>query len=122
MREAAARAAEELIEHMAAQPLRTDLLLNVNFPDLPYDDIGQWEVTRLGHRHKSEAAVKMLDPKQRTVYWVGPVGAGQDAGPGTDFHAIEQGSISITPLQVDLTRHNMLNDLRQWIGRINSQE
>ncbi|MBI2970441.1 MAG: 5'/3'-nucleotidase SurE [Gammaproteobacteria bacterium] len=114
--ESAARATVELVERMLAKPLRTDLLLNINFPDRPYDSIGRWEVTRLGYRHKSEAAIKMLDPKQRTVYWVGPVGAGQDAGPGTDFHAVGQGNISVTPLQVDLTRHGMLNDLSDWIG------
>ncbi|MGH8245612.1 MAG: 5'/3'-nucleotidase SurE [Gammaproteobacteria bacterium] len=114
--QSAARAAVEFVERMLAQPMRADVLLNVNFPDRPYDSIGCWEITRLGHRHKSEPAMKMFDPKQRPVYWVGPVGPGQDAGPGTDFNAIAAGKISVTPLQVDLTRHSMLKELRDWVG------
>jgi 5'-nucleotidase len=109
--EAAARATVELVRLLIANPAPRDLLLNVNFPDLPYDRYAGWEVTRLGHRHKSEPAVRMQDPKRRTVYWVGPVGPGQDAGPGTDFHAVARDSISVTPLQVDLTRHTALSSL-----------
>lgn len=114
--ESAASAAVEFVERMLAQPMRADVLLNVNFPDRPYASFGRWEITRLGYRHKSEPAMKMFDPKQRPVYWVGPVGPGQDAGPGTDFYAIGEGNISVTPLQVDLTRHSMLKDLTEWLG------
>jgi 5'-nucleotidase len=109
--ESAARAAVELVQLLMRRQGRHDLLLNVNIPDLPYRDYTGWEVTRLGHRHKSEPAVRMQDPKRRTVYWVGPVGSGQDAGPGTDFHAIARGAVSVTPLQVDLTRHAVLPSL-----------
>jgi len=94
-------------------------LLNVNFPDVPYSEYAGWEVTRLGHRHKSAPAVPMLDPKRRTVYWVGPVGAGQDAGPGTDFHAVAGNFISVTPMQVDLTRHGLLAPLSELISGLN---
>ena len=109
--EAAAQATVELVQLLMRNPERQDLLLNINFPDVPYTQYAGWEVTRLGHRHKSEPAVRMLDPKRRTVYWVGPVGSGQDAGPGTDFHAVARRVISVTPLQVDLTRHGLLAPL-----------
>jgi 5'-nucleotidase len=119
---AAARAAADFVEHMLAEPPQADLLLNVNIPDVPYQRLGAWDITRLGHRHRSEPALKMQDPKHRTVYWVGPSGAGQDAGPGTDFDAIRQGRISVTPLQVDLTRHSVLPELRRWIVGLNSDD
>ncbi|MBI1733355.1 MAG: 5'/3'-nucleotidase SurE [Gammaproteobacteria bacterium] len=114
--EAAARATVDLVQLLLRNPDRQDLLLNVNFPDVPYGEYAGWEVTRLGHRHKSEPAVRMQDPKRRTVYWVGPVGAGQDAGPGTDFHAVGRCAISVTPLQVDLTRHTALPPLAELLG------
>lgn len=120
--DAAIRAAVAFIRMMLDRPLGPELLLNVNFPDAPYEKYGCWEVTRLGHRHKSEPAVKMQDPKKRTVYWVGPPGSGQDAGPGTDFHAIARNNISITPLQVDLTRHGVLEDVSRWISAMKINE
>jgi 5'-nucleotidase len=92
-----------------------DLLLNINIPDLPQGRLLKWEVTRLGKRHKSEASVKMFDPKGRQVYWIGPAGPGNDVGPGTDFHAIRNGNISVTPLQFDLTRYDVLEDVSGWI-------
>lgn len=112
----AARAAASLLSRLQAKPLPSDTILNVNVPDLPYAELAGFRITRLGHRHRSEAVVPQLDPKGRQVYWVGPAGAGQDAGPGTDFHAIEHGFVSITPLQVDLTRHATLDDLRDWLN------
>jgi len=73
------------------------------------------QATRLGHRHKSEPVVRMQDPRGRTVYWVGPAGSEQDAGPGTDFHAVRAGYVSITPLDVDLTRYEALEPLAGWL-------
>ncbi len=84
------------------------MILNVNVPDLPYETLQGFEVTRLGHRHRAKPAVRGLDPRGREIYWVGAAGAGQDAGPGTDFHAVANGFVSVTPLQVDLTRHAAL--------------
>ncbi|MFQ5660487.1 MAG: 5'/3'-nucleotidase SurE [Gammaproteobacteria bacterium] len=118
----AIRITVRLIETMLTRPLQPDLLLNINIPDIPYDELGNLEVTRLGYRHRSEPAVKMIDPKGHPVYWVGPVGPGQDAGPGTDFYAINQGNISITPLQFDLTRHGILGDVTQWVSDIEGNE
>ncbi|MBI2994893.1 MAG: 5'/3'-nucleotidase SurE [Gammaproteobacteria bacterium] len=116
--DAAVRATINLVKAMIDRPLDPDLLLNINFPDVPFEQYGRWEVTRLGHRHKSEPAMKMQDPKKRTVYWVGPPGPGQDAGPGTDFHAVARNNISVTPLQVDLTRHSALDHLSRWLDSV----
>lgn len=120
--EAAAEATLVLVRHLLRNPGRGDLLLNVNFPDQPRSRHAEWEVTRLGHRHKSEPAVRMQDPKGRDVYWVGSVGTGQDAGPGTDFHAVGRGVISVTPLQVDLTRHAILAPLREFMNGMTDAE
>lgn len=104
----------EMLETMQRDPLPSETLLNVNVPDVPSDRLGAWEVTRLGHRHRAEPAVEARDPRNRRIFWVGSVGAGLDAGPGTDFHAIEEGRVSITPLQVDLTRYRQMAPLSLW--------
>jgi len=114
--DSAVKISVHIIRELLSRPIETGLLLNINIPDLPYERLGRMEVTRLGNRHRSEPAVRMKDPKNRDIYWVGPVGPGADAGPGTDFHAIKQGNISITPLQFDLTRHGVLNDLKDWLS------
>ena len=114
--DSAVKVSLRIIQGLMSRPVDTGLLLNVNIPDLPYERLGPMEVTRLGSRHRSEPAVKMKDPKNRDVYWVGPVGPGADAGPGTDFYAIRNGRVSITPLQFDLTRHGVLNDLEHWLA------
>jgi 5'-nucleotidase len=113
--ETAARIAAELVMRVQRQPLHTATILNVNVPDIPYEQLRGYQVTRLGYRHRSEKIVRARDPKDREVFWVGPAGGGQDAGPGTDFHAIANGYVSVTPLQIDLTRHAFLDDLREWL-------
>jgi 5'-nucleotidase len=90
--------------------------LNVNVPDRPYAQLQGFTTTRLGFRHRSEPTLQAHDPRGRPVYWVGPSGAGQDAGPGTDFHAVAEGFVSVTPLQIDLTRHAALPLLTSWLG------
>jgi len=84
-------------------------------PDLPYDQIQGYEVTRLGRRHKSEPVIKGEDPRGNPLYWVGPCGAEQDAGPGTDFHAINNNKISLTPLKIDLTDYRAMDVLSEWM-------
>jgi 5'-nucleotidase len=111
----AARVAAELVLRVQRTPLHQATILNVNVPDLPYDGLKGYQATRLGFRHRSERIVRSEDPRGRPVYWVGPAGVGHDAGPGTDFHAVAQGFVSVTPLQIDLTRHTMLEDLRDWL-------
>lgn len=113
--ETAARAACGLLQKLQKKALPPDVILNVNVPDVPWDDLQGYQSTRLGFRHRSEEMVRMEDPKGQPVYWVGAAGAGQDAGEGTDFYAVEHGYISVTPLQVDLTRHESLASLGQWL-------
>lgn len=105
--------AKKIIESIMEKPF-DDALLNINIPDIEYKKIKGYEVTRLGSRHKAEPAQEAFDPKGRKVYWVGPVGSEQDAGEGTDFNAIRTNNVSITPLQIDLTRHDALPSLTDW--------
>lgn len=113
--ETAGRIARELVERFIRDPIKEPVLLNVNVPDIPYAELKGMEVTRLGRRHKAESVVKMNSPRNETVYWVGAAGAAADAGPGTDFNAVERGCVSITPLQVDLTHTAQLPAVRHWM-------
>ncbi len=114
----AAAVTRMLVRKMIENPLAQDTILNVNVPDLPYEELKGILTTRLGFRHKSEPVIKALDPKNQPIYWVGPAGAGQDAGPGTDFHAIAGGCVSVTPIKTDLTDHQSLDSLRDWLGGV----
>lgn len=113
--ETAARVASELVLRLQRSPLHSSTILNVNVPDVPYEQLRGMKSTRLGYRHRSDALVRSADPRGRPVYWVGPAGAGADAGEGTDFHAVAAGFVSVTPLQVDLTRHTALADVDEWL-------
>ena len=113
----AARVASELVQKIERSALAPDVVLNVNVPNRPYDDLAGVHATRLGFRHKSEQILKDKDPYGRPIYWVGPAGKGQDAGSGTDFFAIEQGGVSVTPLRVDLTRHEAVQGISDWLKR-----
>lgn len=112
----AARVAVRLVSRLREAALESSIILNVNVPDRPYDELAGIMATRLGHRHKAESVVSALDPRGRAIYWIGPAGPEQDAGPGTDFDAVRNGYVSITPLQVDLTRHSALETLGQWLA------
>jgi 5'-nucleotidase len=112
----AARVACQLVEQVKQQPVPAETILNVNVPDVPWEELAGWRVTRLGHRHKSEPVIRQEDPRGRTIYWVGPAGAEQDAGPGTDFYAVNHDFVSITPIHADLTRHDVLNHMKQCLG------
>ncbi len=111
----AARVACELFERFRDRPVVSPLLLNVNVPDVPYDQLEGFEVTRLGRRHKAEPVVKTTNPRGETVYWVGAAGNAQDAGVGTDFDAIARRKVSVTPLQIDLTQYSTLDRVRSWL-------
>lgn len=113
--DSAVRAVQRLIARLGDDPLPADSILNVNIPDLPWSDIRGLRATRLGYRHRAEGVVRMEDPRGRSVYWVGSAGPEQDAGPGTDFHAANEGYISVTPLKVDLTREDAVAPLGQWL-------
>ena len=113
----AARVAHELVARIARAPFGAPVLLNVNVPDVPYEAIAGFEVTRLGRRHKAQPVVPGKNPRGETVYWVGPAGAAREAGPGTDFHALERNAVSVTPLQVDLTHAAQIPLVTGWMGK-----
>jgi 5'-nucleotidase len=113
--DAAARVAHSIVARLLEQPLERGITLNVNIPDVPYDQLRGIKATRLGGRHRSKPIVPVEDPKGKRMYWIGPSGAGQDAGEGTDFHAIANRFVSVTPLQIDLTRHSALPKLADWL-------
>lgn len=114
----AAKVVVKMLEHLQADTMPADIILNINVPDVSWEQLAGFQVTRLGHRHKAEPVVKMTDPRGETVYWVGPSGPEQDAGEGTDFYAIKHNFVSITPLQVDLTRHSALAMVGEWLEGI----
>lgn len=94
-------------------PPRT--ILNINVPDLPYEELKGVQITRLGHRAKGQPPEHIADPRGRARMWISVAGEGDDAGPGTDFHAVANGCVSITPVQVDMTRHSALPDMQRWL-------
>lgn len=114
----AAKAVAMLVDRMRKDPLPADTILNINVPDLAWAEIRGFEVTRLGHRHRAEPTIRELDPRGRPMYWIGPAGAEQDAGPGTDFNAIRRGYVSVTPIHVDLTRYQALDQVAGWMAEI----
>ena len=114
----AARVTRVLLTDIVNSPIPADTILNVNVPDIPFEDLEGIEVTRLGHRHKAEGVVRTKDPRGRTIYWVGPAGPEEDAGPGTDFYAVAHQRVSVTPMQVDLTRHAALEAAAGWVARL----
>ena len=111
----AARAVQLLMERLLVDPLPADTILNVNVPDLPWQAIGGFEVTRLGKRHRAAPSIRETDPRGRPIWWIGPAGPAEDAGPGTDFHAVARGCVSVTPIHVDLTRFQALEKVSHWI-------
>jgi 5'-nucleotidase len=112
----AGRVAAELVARFGRHRLEQPVLLNVNVPDVPYPALRGRRVTRLGKRHKAEPVVKATTPRGDTVYWVGAAGRAQDAGDGTDFHAIAAQMVSVTPLQMDLTRFGQMELVDSWLG------
>jgi 5'-nucleotidase len=112
----AAAVARQLVSDLVKRPLDATLVLNVNVPDLPLAELRGTEVVRLGSRHRSAPTIPAQDPKGRTVYWVGLSGEGADAGAGTDFHAVREGFVAVTPLTVDMTRHGALAEVRRWLA------
>jgi 5'-nucleotidase len=115
---AAAKVARLIVQRLLTHPLDRNMILNVNVPHRPFNELKGFKSTRLGHRHRAERSVKSMDPRGREVYWVGMAGEGQDDGVGTDFNAVVEGFVSVTPLQVDLTRHAALDTVRDWLQGI----
>ena len=115
--ETAAKAVVKLLADLNEASFAANTILNINVPDIPWSQIKGFKATRLGNRHKSEGVIVQEDPRGDLMYWVGPPGEAQDAGEGTDFHAVSQHYVSITPLQIDLTRYNTLNELENWLKK-----
>ncbi len=115
--EDAAQVAHDIVAHYIAQPLAGPLLLNVNIPNRSYEALRAWAITRLGKRHPSQPVIRQLNPRGEPIYWVGETSSARDASPGTDFHAIAQGQVSITPLQLDLTHTQRLAEVSRWATR-----
>lgn len=113
--ETAAQVTVALIHQLARDPLPADTILNVNVPDVGWDDLDGFEATRLGYRRRAERVIRDTDPRGRQIFWIGPHGGELDAGPGTDFDAVRRQCVSITPIQVDLTRYNALDQLAGWL-------
>jgi len=105
----------DIVQRFRENNFHEPILLNINVPDISYNDLKGIEVTRLGRRHKAEPVVKSKNPRGETVYWVGAAGAVQDASENTDFHAIQQDMVSLTPLQIDLTQYTQLETVKQWL-------
>ncbi len=114
----AAKVAVSLVQKLQVNTLPPNIILNVNVPDVPWEELKAFDATRLGNRHKAEPAIKHVDPRGRDIYWVGPAGPEQDAGPGTDFYALRNKRVSVTPIQVDLTRYAALNQVAKWLEGI----
>lgn len=112
---AAAGVARRVVQQLIAQPLAQNTILNVNVPHRPASELRGFQACRLGHRHRAERVQPGQDPRGRPIYWVGPAGEGKDEGPGTDFFAVAEGFVAVTPLQVDLTRHESLPVVREWL-------
>ncbi len=115
----AAEVAKQLVLHLRNASLPASTILNVNVPDVALDLIQGYQVTRLGSRHRAEPTIKDTDPRGNPIYWVGPPGLQQDDGPGTDFFAIANGYVSVTPLHVDLTHYRAFEQVASWLSNIN---
>lgn len=113
--ETAAKVTVELVQHYLSAKLISPTLLNINVPDIPYEALKGKQITRLGKRHKAEPVSTFKTPRGETVYWVGAAGQPNDGGEGTDFHAVANGYVSISPIQVDLTKHTQLPELQRWL-------
>jgi len=111
----AAKIILDLVKRFIDNRFHVPILLNVNVPDIPYEKLQGIEVTRLGRRHKAEPVIKYQTPRGETVYWVGAAGAAEDASEGTDFHALQNSRVSITPLQIDLTRYDQIGYVKNWL-------
>jgi 5'-nucleotidase len=115
--ESAIGIALQLVERFRREPIGEPVLLNVNVPDVEPARLRGIEVTRLGKRHKAEPVVKLTTPRGETAYWIGPAGGAQDSGPGTDFNAVDNLKVSVTPLRLDLTHNAQLPLAREWLSK-----
>ena len=114
----AARVVRQLLQSPKSLSVPPRTVLNINVPDVPFRDLRGSRITRLGHRAKGGEPQEILDPRGRKRYWLALAGAGDDAGEGTDFAAIEAGYVSVTPIHADMTRHDAFESLQNWIRSV----
>jgi 5'-nucleotidase len=115
--ESAARVAVELVQHYQKAGFASPTLLNINVPDMPYEQLKGKVITRLGKRHKAEPVIQLKTPRNETVYWVGAAGQPNDGGEGTDFYAVAHNQVSISPIQVDLTKYSQMQEISDWLNK-----
>ena len=115
--ESAARVAVELVQHYQKTGFASPTLLNINVPDVPYEQLKGKVITRLGKRHKAEPVIQLKTPRNETVYWVGAAGQPNDGGDGTDFYAVAHNQVSISPIQVDLTKYSQMQEISDWLNK-----
>jgi len=114
--DAAGSVVDRIVRRWVESPPESPMLLNVNIPSLPQDRLGPIRTTRLGKRHFAEPAIPGRNPRDEPIWWIGPPGSARDAGPGTDFHAVDSGDVSVTPLEVDLTGYGRLERVSGWLA------
>ncbi|SDX03127.1 5'/3'-nucleotidase SurE [Nitrosomonas communis] len=112
----AANVTLNMVKQFMKEKFHVPILLNINVPDVPQEQLQGLDVTRLGRRHKAEGVIKSHSPRGNIVFWVGAAGAAQDAGEGTDFFSVQNNRVSVTPLQIDLTRYDQIEYLKDWLG------
>lgn len=117
--ETGALTAKHLAMTLQDHNLPSQTILNVNVPDVPFHQLKGFQVTRLGTRHTAAPIVKEEDPRGHPIYWIGPPGLEADAGPGTDFYAVNQGYVSVTPLHLDMTNYKLFDRVSNWLSGIN---
>lgn len=117
-----AEISRRLVSHLLQNPLPNRMILNINIPDVPLDELGPFECVRLGNRHLAEPVVKDEDPSGLPIYWVGKPGSAADAGEGTDFFAVARKNIAVTPLHIDLTHYQMFNRVRDWVNHLEADD
>lgn len=115
----AVKAVLQLLQHVQDYPDKSNMILNVNVPDIPWAELQGFRVTRLGNRHRFSPVVRAMDPRDNEIFWIGRAGAAADAGEGTDFHAIDAGYVSITPIHADLTRYQAMDETQRWLEECN---
>lgn len=113
----AERVAADLVQRVLNDPLDSSTVLNVNIPACRYEDLQGYELVRLGARHVAEPLIPDTGDDKHELYWIGAAGKGADAGPGTDFYAISENKVTLTPLHIDLTHHEACAEINHWMNR-----
>lgn len=115
----AATVMSKLLSKLEGHSMGSNVILNVNVPDLPMQDIKGYRITRLGCRHRADNILPSVDPRGHDIFWIGPPSQPQDVGDGTDFAAVKNGFVSITPLTVDLTAYRSFANVSRWVDELN---